>query len=197
MQCWVTVKVTCRKHPIFEWRGTGGVWIVLFPEVATFENSVSKMFWSPKRIVAWATSLKNAVLQGQEFLPLPFSTPPHPTACSQTPQPQNDRYATFLRSLIRTGLPSVSPTHPTHQLVSSSTTSKWPTGYLPPLPYTDRGLPHSPLPTLPHHLLSNYAPLKWPMCHLPQESSLHGQGYPPTPLPTLPDHPLSNYASRT
>ena len=65
-----------------------------------------------------------------------------------------------------------------HQLVSSSTTPKWPTGYLPPLPYTDRGLPHSALPSLPHHLLSNFAPLKWPMCHLPQESSLHGQWVP-------------------
>ena len=88
--------------------------------------------------VAWATSLKKAVLHGQEFLPLPFSTLPHPTACfltpqpqnyrcatlrlpyppypsnwSLAPQPQNGRRATLLRSLIRTGVPSVSPTHPT------------------------------------------------------------------------------------
>ena len=37
----------------------------------------------------------------------------HPTNCSQTPKPQNGRRATFLRSLIRTGVPSVSSTHPT------------------------------------------------------------------------------------
>ena len=109
-----------------------------------------------------------------------FLSPPRPT-----PLP-----ALKLRNLKMTDmLPSSAPLYgqgyppyplPTlpHQLVSSSTTSKWPTGYLPPLPYTDRGLPHSPLPTLPHHLLSNFAPLKWPMCHLPQESSLHGQGVP-------------------
>ena len=29
------------EHPNFEWRGKGGVWILLFPEVTLFEYNVS------------------------------------------------------------------------------------------------------------------------------------------------------------
>ena len=128
MQCWVTVKVTCRKHPIFEWRGRGGgggMDCFVPRSCRIWEQCLKKYFEVPS--VAWATSLKKAVLQGQEFLPLPFSTLPHYLLSNS---------ATSKLPMCYT--PSPLPTLPL-QLVSSSTTSKWPTGYLSPLPYTDRG----------------------------------------------------------
>ena len=77
MQCWVTVKVTRRKYPIFEWSGRGGVWIVLFPEVATFENSVSKIFWSPKRSMSYLPQESCLTRTGVPTASFLHRPPPH------------------------------------------------------------------------------------------------------------------------